>query len=481
MLSVSRDVRVDTRISRIPGRLRAGRVNLLGEVSVRRKASADGQAGKPDSDSEDYTSTERRLREIYFDTAKALENYGETVVQTAADRIATLTPPELATDAVMGQTRARMKEAVAEQTTDVDNAEEDVRRKKLALEAFKARNDIEREPSYSETPYLDLAVLFFLVTLETAINGLIFGDASEQGLVGGVFIAAGVSLLNVVILGYFIVGMAGIRLLRHIDVAARSIGAAIVAIGISFAAAINIAAAQYRDALELEQIGENPLLLVQELLRRWWVFETLPGIFLLILGVCFFAIAAWKGQSGIVDPYFHYRSTHRDWVKARRRRDDAREAMRLAAMDVVEDALGEHRKQQEQALKARKSAQALRRSAIARLKDANDNAISLRNRATRLIQTYREVNERSRETPPPSYFHKHEAFEIASVSSEPVTEAFEDFEKAREAFEAAFARLETELVEYAQDYLDEIDNRLTKIQKAAARRVDSEEQLRRAG
>ena len=123
-----------------------------------------------------------------------------------------------------------------------------LKQQKEALDQFRAENKIRRAPLFPHSRPLHYGIVAVLVLLETALNGLMLARGLETGLIGGWGVALGISILNVVLLG-FRLGGASLRLLNDCHVWRRIVALGALAAIFATIYCSNLIVAHYRDAL----------------------------------------------------------------------------------------------------------------------------------------------------------------------------------------------------------------------------------------
>lgn len=165
---------------------------------------------------------------------------------------------------------------------------------------------IERAAIYPDSHILHFSILAGLVLVEGLANAYFFSTGSDLGLLGGWLQAITVSFTNV-IASFFIIGFLCMRHLMNPQKTWFFIPAALgLPIGIAFIVVLNLAAAHYRDLLELNAaslaLGDagvtgQILAPVTAAFENPFSLQTLEALLLLTLGLTFAAIAAFKGRT----------------------------------------------------------------------------------------------------------------------------------------------------------------------------------------
>jgi hypothetical protein len=182
---------------------------------------------------------------------------------------------------------------------------------------------IEHEPrrtaNYPDSHIMTVSILIGLVLAEAVVNSIFFAKGSDLGLLGGWIQAATVSFTNVMA-AFFLLGFGCIRMMqngshRPVSAVIGWVGAPIV---VAVLLLLNKTAAHYRDLLELNadalatgeitRIADSPVRLATDIFTVGFNASlpvTMEGLLLLILGVTFAAIAAYKGAT-FDDPIIGY-------------------------------------------------------------------------------------------------------------------------------------------------------------------------------
>lgn len=169
-----------------------------------------------------------------------------------------------------------------------------------------AGKPIERSAIYPDSHILTFSVLAILVLFEGLANAYFFAGSSDLGLLGGWLQAITVSFVNV-ITAFFVIGYLCLRHLTNPQKRWSFMAAAIgLPISVAFIAVLNLAAAHYRDLLEIHaatlaiggaEVTGELIAPIQHLIAAPFSFQTLEAYLLLTLGLTFAIIAAYKGRT----------------------------------------------------------------------------------------------------------------------------------------------------------------------------------------
>lgn len=169
-----------------------------------------------------------------------------------------------------------------------------------------ATRGIERAAIYPDSHLLHFSVLAGLVLVEGLANAYFFSTGSDLGLLGGWLQAITVSFTNV-LAAFFLVGFLCLRHLMNPRKIWFFIPALIgLPIAIGFIIVLNLAAAHYRDMLELNaaalamggaNVTGHILAPIPQVFADPFGLQTLEAYLLLTLGLTFAVIAAFKGRT----------------------------------------------------------------------------------------------------------------------------------------------------------------------------------------
>lgn len=312
---------------------------------------------------------QRVQRDLDKQHAKA-KSHLETLAQKIESQEKRSQPPKIDDD--LQQIRFhRQKVLIANGPALADHLSEE-RRRLADLERFKAENRIGREAHYPSSPTLSFGIVFILVLAEACINGVLFADSSDQGLLGGWLEAVVLAITNV---GFaFLLGRIVFPQMHRREFLIPSLAAALSAAGVAAIFAVNLFGAHYRDfkaetaatettvavpaapkpsatvllgstkpAPALSQKAKSPTAIAstppqqleipakpkrseQEAIRKTletpFELQSFTSFFLLVLGCCAAVIAACDGYK-LDDPYPGYGKRHRRYRDSRAKSAEA--------------------------------------------------------------------------------------------------------------------------------------------------------------
>ena len=141
--------------------------------------------------------------------------------------------------------QAQISSLKASRVKDTNNLRKKYSEASDDLENFKLENQLQRNPSYPSSRFLLFSIIVFILVIESVINGNIFAEGSEFGLVGGITQAFLIALINVLIGA--VIGFWGIREINHIKRRRKNIGIISLCIFIIWVFIYNLIVAHYRD------------------------------------------------------------------------------------------------------------------------------------------------------------------------------------------------------------------------------------------
>lgn len=202
------------------------------------------------------------------------------------------------------------------------------------LRLFKVQRGIDHSANYPTSKLLHFSLVAVMIIIEALGNMYLFAQGNELGLLGGIFEAILLSVVNVGVA--VMVGMLALPQMNLRTGFRRQLGLLGLILAVVFAFTFNLAAAHYRDLLvvskevALEQAIPNAFANPFAL--------SFNGLILLVLGIIIFALALWKGYTAD-DPYPGYGALSRKCEEANQAFRSVREQYPDATYDYkgVED------------------------------------------------------------------------------------------------------------------------------------------------
>lgn len=284
-------------------------------LDIVERARKNAQANQPDSDASALDSvhidiintTESEVKKRYEEDKKKLqqESSKRLELQPKIERVSDLSIIKDDIDAEYTTYKASnegtLKAKFDEYTEALRN-----------LAAFKDRNKLTWHPEYPESTIFNFSVIAILLLVETVLNASFFSVAGTSGLLGGIFKALIISLINVafgVITGFFILPK-----INHIDIKKKLWGYFFLATYvILIPIAFNLLVAHYRAALDINA-QQAVTIAFDSFVNGPFNIPNVESWILFALGAIISIIACYDGYK-LDDPYPEYGSFHREKEK----------------------------------------------------------------------------------------------------------------------------------------------------------------------
>ena len=376
---------------------------LARKLRLDAKGTADGKAGLPSATGGTPTAAEQEIgtefeterTRLAQDLASRLRAYRDHLAQL--ETVMDIAQVRQDVDAAL----ARFRQVSAEWDGEISRLRRRAVEFREEHDKFRHNHGIDRTARQPERRHMTIALLPGMVAIESVFNGVFFAEGSNLGLVGGVSIAIGLSLINVGV--GFLLGWGPVRWAHHRTWLLRLLGIILTAGGTAALLSFNIFVGHYRDAYE--KLGDAVSLYVvrQVAIQDPWGFAALASWLLLVLG-CFFAgVGLWKGYR-FDDPYPGYGAHERrrdmaehEFAQNRQRLLEETGSVRIECLGHLQTAIERLRgasTQHHQTLTARARA----------LVDFQAHEQHLEHAAAQLISIYRDANRKTRPTPEPEWF-----------------------------------------------------------------------------
>lgn len=276
-----------------------------------------------------------------------------------------------------------------------------------AYNGFRTKNGIERLAEPERNPVLAAGILFTVFILESVANSGFFSATHPGGLLGAMFEAAGISLINLTV--GFALGIGPLRYIRLRSMFWKGSMAILAVALIALAVTFNFFAAHYRDAFsQISPEAENFMLqssqaALHALLTRKYELLGFQSYLMVLVGLVVVIYATYKGMSWL-DPFPGYGALYT--------RYQARLQEYISLIDALIRNLQDRKDQA--IFELRESITDIRRrdeeygtivSERARLTHRfNGYVDALQRAAEGLLSAYREANRAARTEPPPKTF-----------------------------------------------------------------------------
>jgi hypothetical protein len=442
-------------IAELGSEVKADFGRLAKELRLLETAQDEGRRNAPPPSDTDLNGTQLRIVGRIAQGLRALNAFLAEVLGEAVAAAQRRLPEALDADHARAEIDGRIASALAERQTDLVALREQELETQRDLNYFRRRHDLHRAASYRESSLLVFAILVGMFVIESFANAFLLRRISEQGWVGGVALAAVISLIN---LGLGIIGGGvGWRLIGHRFPVQRAIGWGVSATALILAFFWNIFAAHFREVAELAvDTDSGPTLAGHALdamahIRTHGLFglSTILSWGLFALGLLVHLIASREAWDDMADRYWDYRRYDRAYRIARLDYEDAVAEAKAAADEEAREVLSD--------LEDRFSPQGMQRdrlSALAelgarRLAEGRDADAEWLRQGAALLKAYRDENVHVRSEPAPAYFARYPDADVYRRGVDGAGGVDQ-----READARALTELQAQLQEAAQTAVD---------------------------
>ncbi len=432
--------------------LRVDYERIKRELNLLDRARSEARDNRPPSHGEERDEGQSRL---FHRIAQGMAELQATLSERLSGAVATTQrrmPRPIDAASAQAEAEARFSTLMFERRGEL------VRLRERELEAvrhlnwFRRHHDLRRPAKYRESPWLFAATLLGLLVLESLANAFLLRRVSEQGWLGGVVLAALISLVNI---GLGVAaGAVGWRLIGHRFLTPKIIGW-VLAITVHVVALFwNLFVAHFREVVEANAIAAqaaggfdytgvaaNTLAHIQT--EGFFGLQTLLSWGLLFIGLGVHLYSAKEGWDDMADRYWDYKPVEQAWREAREDYEAALEDARADAEDAVKEVT--------ETLRTRHREGELNARAIAGLLDsAEHRAIDARNaeaewvrQGAALLKAYRDENAAVRTDAPPAYFSQYPSAQEWASFALPGDVGVPPLEASRAAGERSLERLRT--------------------------------------
>jgi len=298
---------------------------------------------------------------------------------------------------------------VQKDTNYVFAGQAELRKVQEAYNDFRGENHIRRlavEPSSTVLSFGLLAILFIV---ESAANASFFSATHPGGLVGALFEAAAISVINIA--AGFVMGNLCLRYMQLPNLLWKT-GMLIVLIGLILGAVVfNFAAAHYREAFHLvppdaeDFMARASGLAIELVKERRWNLAGFQSYLMVVVGLLVVMLATYKGYTWI-DPYPGFgsiagrlQSQTQSYLSLIDGLVDQLKGRNKAAVDDIRDSIVDIRRRDEEyeTIAAQRARLTIR---------YNSHLDSLQRTGETLLKSYRASNRAARTTAPPANFNE---------------------------------------------------------------------------
>jgi len=380
------------------------------QLDLDRKAEAAGKRNQPETDAAVHDSVELEIiQKISSEWAWQREEFLSQLRAYAARLAQFSIKAEFAKLQLLGRDAlAKLRAASREAGAHLGPLKEGYVEARDELRRFRQKHRLQRPAITDNSRLLAFGLLFFILALETILNGFFFQAGSAFGLLGGIGTALGISATNVGLA--FVTGLAPLRWLNRRNWLVKLVALLLLLVAFAAIAALHVFSAQFRDVtIVLSEAGgtfteqEAFRQAIEELKARPLQFSDINSYYLMLMGLLFSLLAMWKGYT-FDDPYPGY-------GPVTRRRDKAQDEYTDEHGDLFGD-LEEAKDETVSAIDAGiaklpgypQTAAAVEAQRAALVANFRVYEATVNDAVNQLLQRYRDVNKRFRSSPPPAHF-----------------------------------------------------------------------------
>jgi len=385
-------------------------------LAVRRRARADGAAGRPPESSDGPSGVEDDITAAIERERATILREREAIATALEQGYRRLTAPADEIDMHAAAARLSLRQMEGRLRLSLKTAGARAEEAAGDLEAFRRREQVRWRARTPDSLTMSTGMLVGLVAVEAIASAPIFANAMNGGLAQGYMAAVTLSALNASI--GLIGGFFGIRYLQRRGTTLKVLGGLCTAAAVLFGLFFNVFASLWRarsiealeraDAMRAMAKGKpfDAEILAGQRDVLSLLFDTRHGetFILLTLGVIVLIGALVKGATGFDDPV----PDHGALTRAAEREQDEFADAHEDAIEALDEPVTAARGKIEALLAERRAALSEMR---ARYDDAEVKLHALDNRLddlagaqAMLIETYRIANMAARKSPPPAAF-----------------------------------------------------------------------------
>jgi len=385
---------------------------VLARYKINERAIEAGQKNEPRTGDTHPDETQRQLIDQslgFVGTATRLA--GEQITERV-NRIRLITPSMLNTRTARSAINRRVVEEKDRYRDDLLLAFEDRERAVRDLRGFEETNRLAPFSAvYKDDLLLSSSSVIAIALSEAVFNAFILQDLQANGLIGGLALALGVGVANV-LMGVG-TGLLGWRLLIHLKPLRRFLGIGITALFMSAAFALHLALGDLREAITHNPTAQIDFLVILKP-WRWFNYTSIPPFVLFAVGVATFLIAALKGRGGtwgVVSPYWGHDTLDRRFRAAEAVLQDAKQNLKAAVQNAFDEERARLRAEHAAQCQAMAEIRQLAAAAQGIKRTLGDSIEAEIGRLHIWLRMYRDRNRAVRRTPAPDYFETYPGFE----------------------------------------------------------------------
>lgn len=427
---------------------------LAREMGLEALGKSRGDQGLPRADASGLDATEQavidRIGTLRRAGLQSYEEHRDVYRRRVSEAPAAMMAVEGASERAQGDFEKVVKEMRGQMARPVAEMEDWSKE----IRAFKQEHGLRRPAYEAPHPAMIGVVLLVCVLIETVLNGYLFAQKNELGLLGGAFVAALVAIVNVAVasfLGIFA------RIVTHRALIIQLAGLSLIALFAAWSFGFNLVVAHFRDAVA--RLDGWSAAAEAALIR----LEDAP---IGLASVESWLTLVWGGVVGFLAFYkfFRWGEPYPGYAKRARAQADAidyyadQHAYALdvlaAKRDDLVDDLIEHGQSVRRAIADAAAAlqgQSTMRAHLEIFLQGCDD------KATLLLKLYRDANISARSDAPPDHFaqpYRFPAFSSDPLSRKELAETERRLQRLDEVLEGSMGSIHSAFMRLKEEYPD---------------------------
>jgi hypothetical protein len=282
---------------------------LAKELSIEKNAIEEGSKNQPHLESSALSGTESLVAQY---VEKARHDY----VHWATLRVTSLNQSINANNVNADVAYAMQLDSefdsaanalISDQGSYLESLAESARTAQSSLAHFKQKHNLSRDAVVLEPSkrMLFITILFFLVLIEALANMALFAEGSDQGMVGGLAMAALCAFVNVITA--YLLGKIPIRFVFHSNFFCKFLGIIAILFTLCWLVIVALSIGHFRDALQAFSNEDAPKMALQALQQAPFEFQNIYSWLLFAISIIFGVVAIWDGlkSSDLYPGYEH--------------------------------------------------------------------------------------------------------------------------------------------------------------------------------
>jgi hypothetical protein len=381
------------------------------DLSLRLRAAKDGQNNHPQPDEKTLNEPQMEICNRVFSGILMLNQFLSEQVSSAVKSARRMIPRHVDAEGVRDEITATVEGVFQDYRQRLAELRYADLAKERELKYFRYVNGLNRGAHYKDSTWLVAGLLLTLFLGECVLNGLLLSSIMTSGILGGVALAAAISLINIA--SGVAAGLYGWRMLGHHRRELKVLGGVIMAVCHLGALFWNLLVAHFRDVAEIAAADPNfdfdMARLSAETMaaisaQGFFGLSSMPSWGLFILGMLIHLFAAKEGWDDFADRYPDYKKYDKRAHEAREEYEGTLDEARAAARDAVEAIEEDIKQAASRATAAHRGVCDLLNVVVQRRQEVKDSEDEWAAGGSQLLQSYRAANIAVRNSTPPGYF-----------------------------------------------------------------------------